>query len=269
MNRVADIAAATAANAPGQALAMTRGLSVRYGGRTVLEDIDLRIAAGEIVTVIGPNGSGKTTLIRALLGLERPSAGRAGIGEGVTVGYVPQRFHIDPVLPLKVRRLMTLTRRAGRAEIEAALESVGVAHLVDADVASLSGGETQRVLLARSLLRKPDLLVLDEPAQGVDFAGEAALYELISTLREERGLGVLMVSHDLHVVMAATDRVLCLNGHICCHGVPADVSRHPEFLRLFGRQAASAVALYRHSHDHAHDIDGHVIEAGHSHQHHH
>lgn len=247
-------------------LARVQGLAVRLGGRTVLDGIDLEVRSGEIVTLIGPNGSGKTTLVRTLLGLVRPTAGQARLGDGVRVGYVPQRFGVDPVLPLKVRRLMTLTAPAGRREVSAALERTGVAHLLDADVGDLSGGETQRVLLARALLRRPDLLVLDEPVQGVDHAGEAALYDLIAGLRDSHGIGVLMVSHDLHVVMAATDRVLCLNGHVCCAGVPAEISAHPEFLRLFGPQVASTLAVYRHRHDHAHDIAGAVV-GGHDHDH--
>ncbi|MEC9346418.1 MAG: zinc ABC transporter ATP-binding protein ZnuC [Pseudomonadota bacterium] len=253
-------------------LAEVRDLAVRLGGRTVLDGVELEVRPGEIVTLIGPNGSGKTTLVRTLLGLVQPSRGTARLGDGVRVGYVPQRFAVDPVLPLKVRRLMTLTHPASRAEIAAALERTGVGHLADADVGGLSGGETQRVLLARALLRRPDLLVLDEPVQGVDHAGEAALYELIARLRDEEGLGVLMVSHDLHVVMAATDQVLCLNGHVCCAGVPAEISAHPEFLRLFGPQVASTLAVYRHRHDHEHDIAGAVvgdtIGDGHDHHHH-
>lgn len=258
-------------------LARAQSLEVRFGGRPVLSGVDMAIAAGEIVTIIGPNGSGKTTLVKALLGLIPVAHGSARLMPGTRIGYVPQRFSVDAVLPLRVDRLMTLTAPASGSAIGAALERVGVAHLRRADVASLSGGETQRVLLARALLRQPDLLVLDEPVQGVDFAGEAALYALIGELRDEMGLGVLMVSHDLHVVMAATDQVLCLNGHICCAGVPSDVSRHPEFLRLFGRQAAATLAVYRHDHDHDHDLHGHVVadEAGgdpatdhHGHDHH-
>ncbi len=250
-------------------LASARALGIAFDGREVLSGVDMEIAAGEIVTIIGPNGSGKTTLVKALLGLVPVSRGTAGLTDGTRIGYVPQRFAVDTVLPLSVNRLMTLTARADNGAIVAALDRVGVGHLRRADVASLSGGETQRVLLARALLRTPDLLVLDEPVQGVDFAGEAALYALIGELRDEMGLGVLMVSHDLHVVMAATDQVLCLNGHICCAGVPSDVSRHPEFLRLFGRQAAATLAVYRHDHDHDHGLHGEVVgDGGHDHAHH-
>lgn len=242
-----------------QPLVAGRGLYLALGGRLVLAGVDIEVAAGEIVTVIGPNGSGKTTLLRVLLGLLRADAGIVERRPGLRIGYLPQRMPVDPVLPLDVNRLMTLTRRARSADVDQALAETGVQHLRHASVATLSGGELQRVLLARALLSSPDLLVLDEPVQGVDFAGEAALYELISALRARRGCGVLMISHDLHVVMAATDRVLCLNHHVCCAGTPDAVSRHPEYARLFGRQAAAALAVYTHHHDHRHDLGGDVI----------
>jgi zinc transport system ATP-binding protein len=233
------------------------GLS--FGELNVLSGIDLAIHAGEIVTLIGPNGSGKTTLTRLALGLLTPDSGRIKQRPGLVVGYLPQRFAIDPVLPLTVGRLMTLTRVRQQASISEALATTGVARLADANVAELSGGELQRVLLARALLREPHLLVLDEPTQGVDFAGEIELYGLISDLRARLGCGVLMVSHDLHMVMSSTDRVICLNHHICCSGKPEAVSQNPEFVALFGPNAARHVAPYAHDHDHAHDVSGAVI----------
>jgi zinc transport system ATP-binding protein len=236
-----------------------RALRVVYGARLVLDSIDISVAPGEIVTVIGPNGAGKTTLIRVLLALLKPSAGTVERRVGLRVGYLPQRMQFDPVLPLTVSRLMTLTQRSNANAVGTALAETGVMHLADAQVATLSGGELQRVLLARALLRDPDLLVLDEPVQGVDFAGEAALYELISGIRMRRGCGVLMISHDLHVVMAATDRIVCLNRHVCCVGTPDAVSRHPEYVRLFGPRTASALAIYTHHHDHRHDLGGEVV----------
>ena len=246
----------------GAALVAGHGLAVRRMGRAILEHVDLAVAAGEIVTLIGPNGAGKTTLVRVLLGLERPDLGRIERRAGLRVGYLPQWLHVDPVLPLTVARLLTLTRRATRAAQRTALVEVDVPHLLDAPVAGLSGGELQRVLLARALLAEPELLVLDEPTQGVDFTGQAELYRLIGRLRERRGCGVLMVSHDLHVVMAATDRVLCLNRHVCCHGAPESVRQHPEYLALFGPRVASNLAVYAHHHDHAHDLSGEVAERG-------
>jgi zinc transport system ATP-binding protein len=175
------------------------------------------------------------------------------------MAYVPQRLQLDPTLPMTVKRLMRLTHRYRDTDIRTALSETGVAHLVDADVSKLSGGEFQRVLIARALLAKPDLLVLDEPVQGVDFAGELALYEKIAEIRERHGCAILLVSHDLHVVMAASDRVICLNGHVCCAGMPNEVAESPEYLRLFGPRAAGTVAVYHHHHDHAHDLHGEVV----------
>ena len=192
------------------------------------------------------------------------AAGRGTVTRqpGLRIGYLPQRLPVDPVLPLTVARLMTLTVRRSRDAVRSALTETGVAHLIDAPVQALSGGEFQRVLLARALVRDPALLVLDEPVQGVDFAGEAALYELIGEIRRKRGCGILMVSHDLHVVMAATDRIICLNRHVCCDGTAETVGRHPEYIRLFGARAAQALAVYTHHHDHAHTIAGGVVPLG-------
>lgn len=240
-------------------LAEAHGMGVFRGGRWLLRNVDISVAPNEVVTLIGPNGGGKTTLVRALLGLIRLDAGHVRTRAGLRVGYLPQRFSVDRTLPLPVHRLMTLTGRHARAEIVDALAETGVADLVAAPVQALSGGELQRVLLARTLLRRPDLLVLDEPVQGVDFAGEAALYELIGAIRRRHGCGVLMVSHDLHVVMAATDRVVCLNQHVCCAGAPHEVDAHPEYVRLFGPRAARAFAVYPHRHDHGHALSGEVI----------
>lgn len=235
------------------------GLSLAYGARTLLHNVTVSVRAGEIVTVIGPNGAGKTILLRILLGLVKPDSGHLHRRAGLRIGYMPQRLPIDPVLPLSVARLMTLTVRRSRGAVEAALAETGVGHLIDAAVQTLSGGELQRVLLGRALLADPDLLVLDEPVQGVDFAGETALYQLVGALRDRRGCGVLMVSHDLHMVMAAADRVLCLNRHVCCSGTAETVGQHPEYVRLFGARAAQALAIYAHHHDHGHGISGNVV----------
>jgi len=235
------------------------GVGISRNGRDILSGVDLAIGRGEIVTIIGPNGGGKTTLLKVILGILAPDTGTASKATGLKIGYVPQNLTIDPTLPLPVRRLMTLTARYGRAEIAAALEETGAAHLIDADVSTLSGGEFQRVMLARAILGDPDLLVLDEPVQGVDFSGEIALYEKIAAIRDRHDCAIVLVSHDLHVVMAATDRVICLNGHVCCAGVPHEVAENPEYARLFGPRAAGAVALYSHHHDHAHTIHGEVV----------
>jgi zinc transport system ATP-binding protein len=241
------------------ALIVAEGVTLNRGGHTLLDRVDLTVNAGEITSVIGPNGAGKTTLLKVLLGLVEPSAGRVWRRDGLRLGYLPQRFHLDPVLPITVGRLMTLTLKRRPVDVEAALAETAVAHLAGAGVHRLSGGELQRVLLARALLLDPDLLVLDEPVQGVDYAGEAALYDLIGDLRRRRGCGVVMVSHDLHVVMAATDRVLCLNRHVCCAGTAAAVTRDPEYARLFGPGAAHALAVYTHHHDHDHTPSGDIV----------
>ena len=218
----------------------------------------MAVSNGEVVTLIGPNGAGKTTLVRVLLGLLQVDRGAVHRNASMSVGYVPQRIHFDFTLPLTVERLMTLTGRRSDATVREALEETAVGHLVSARVSELSGGELQRVLLARALVRMPNLLVLDEPVQGVDYTGEADLYELIAGIVDRRGCGVLLVSHDLHLVMAATDRVVCLNRHVCCTGVPQEVVGHDEFRRLFGPRTATGAAIYRHTHDHVHDLAGEV-----------
>lgn len=259
---------APAAAGVGPALVAGTGLGLTIGGRRILENVEIAVHAGEIVTIIGPNGAGKTSLARLLLGLIAPTAGTVTRAPGLRVGYVPQRFPVDPSIPLNVRRFLTLGVKVAAAEIQSVLEEVGAAHLIDRPIAVLSGGEFQRVCLARALVGAPALLVLDEPAQAVDYAGELQLYELIADIRRRRGCGILMISHDLHIVLGASDRVLCLNGHICCEGVPETVASHPEYARLFGREAGRAVAVYRHRHDHEHDLSGAVKgdrSCGHAH----
>jgi zinc transport system ATP-binding protein len=238
------------------ALISARNLMLARGGRTILADIDIDISPREIVTVIGPNGAGKTTLVRALLGLEPLDQGSIRRKPGLVIGYAPQRFDVDRAIPLTVSRFVALGRRGSPEELRGVLKDVGAGLLAERQLAELSGGELQRVVLARALVRSPDLLVLDEPVRGVDYAGEAELYTLIGRLRTERGFGVLLVSHDLHVVMAQSDRVICLNRHVCCSGVPQSVAQHPEYARLFGPQAARAFGLYHHHHDHSHDLAG-------------
>lgn len=230
-----------------------RALTVRFGGAEVLSRVDLAIAPGEIVTVLGPNGSGKSTLLRALLGVVTPTSGQVLRAPGLRIGYVPQRLAIDRALPLTVRRFLSLPRRVADIAAEAALARVGLPGFGLRQMGGLSGGQFQRVLLARALLAEPQLLILDEPTQGLDQPGEAAFYRLIEEVRRATGAAVLMVSHDLHVVMAASDRVICLNHHICCEGAPRVVSTAPEYRALFGLGTQGALALYQHVHDHEHD----------------
>jgi zinc transport system ATP-binding protein len=244
---------------------------VRFDGNEVLHDVSLGIAAGEIVTILGPNGSGKSTLLRALLGILPVAEGRIERQTGLRLGYVPQRLQLDRTMPITVRRFLSLPVRVSDQAAEEALARVGMAGQGHAQMTALSGGQLQRVLLARALLGGPQLLILDEPTQGLDQPGEAAFYRLVEDVRRETGAAVLMVSHDLHVVMAASDRVICLNGHICCEGTPRVVSNAPEYRALFGLGTQGALALYRHEHDHEHPAeDGHAHHGhdhGHSHSH--
>lgn len=252
------------------ALLAAEGIAVDLAGRRVLDDVDFSLDAGEIVTIIGPNGSGKTTFLRALIGAAPLARGRVVRKPGLVVGYVPQRLEIDRTMPLTVNRFLALPRRAAPAAVEAALERVGVAGLGRRQMTALSGGQFQRVLLARALLTAPDVLALDEPTQGLDQPGEAAFYRLIEDVRRDIGCAVLLIGHDLHVVMGAADRVICLNGHICCEGAPTVVSAAPEYRALFGLGTQGALALYRHEHDHQHDHShghGHSHGADHDHSH--
>jgi zinc transport system ATP-binding protein len=228
-------------------------ISVDFGAAPVLQDVSLSVRAGEIVTLIGPNGSGKSTLLRALLGIVPLSGGQVTRAHGLRLGYVPQKLAIDRAMPLTVRRFLSLPQRVSDKAAGAALARVGLAGMAGAQMAQLSGGQMQRAMLARALLTDPQILVLDEPTQGLDQQGEAAFYRMIEELRLETGAAVLMVSHDLHVVMAASDRVICLNGHICCQGAPHVVSSAPEYRALFGLGTQGALALYQHAHDHVHD----------------
>jgi zinc transport system ATP-binding protein len=236
----------------GDALIEVRGLFVRLGEVDILQGVDLKVARGEIVTVVGPNGAGKTTLLRAVLGLISPTAGEITRKADLRIGYMPQKPLIDTRLPMNVLRFLALGKGIAEEHIWLALAETGAEKLAERALHALSGGEMQRVLLARALLRQPELLVLDEPVRGVDVGGQADLYDLIDRLRKSHACGVLMVSHDLHVVMAATDQVVCLNRHVCCAGHPEAVSRHPEYVALFGEPAKS-FAVYAHHHDHRHD----------------
>lgn len=238
-------------------LVTLRDAGVQRAGRWLVRGVDLVVRQGEIVTLIGPNGSGKSTTARMALGVQRPSEGEARRRAGVISSYVPQRVAIDWTLPLRVEGLMQLTQPLRGKDMQHALESTGAAHLLGRDVRNLSGGEFQRVMLARAVARKPDFLVLDEPTQGVDYAGETALYELIQSVRDSMGCGILLISHDLHMVMAATDHVVCLNGHVCCQGTPESVASNAAYKTLFGKKAG-ALALYQHHHDHTHLADGRV-----------
>lgn len=244
-----------------RSLVKLQGAGVLDDGRWLVRGVDMEVCAGEIVTLIGPNGSGKSTTAKMALGLRPLSEGKRQSRSNLRIGYVPQKLSIDWTLPLDVARFMELTQKLSRDKTLLALERTGVAHQIDASMQHLSGGEFQRVLLARALAKQPDLMVLDEPVQGVDFGGEIELYELIDELRHELNCGILLISHDLHLVMASTDRVICLNGHMCCQGTPQSVAESPEYQNLFGAHGASALAVYQHHHDHTHLPDGRVMHA--------
>ena len=238
---------------PAAALVEARGVSVSFGRRNVLNGVDLAVHAGEIVTLIGLNGAGKSTLVRVLLGIVRPSRGRVVRAAGLRIGYAPQHVHRDPVLPMTVRRFLTLGAPANRERLETLLDEVGAGAILDHPLAEISGGELHRVLLARALLREPGLLVLDEALAGVDVTSRSELYRLIAGIRDRHGCGVLLVSHDLHLIMAATDTVVCINRHVCCTGHPRAIVRDPAFVALFGLHVANTLAVREHSHDHHHD----------------
>ena len=243
---------------PHAPLLAAENLSLSLGGKQILQGVDVAVHTREIVTLIGPNGSGKTTLIRALLGLVRPDGGRA-VRNAKRIAYVPQFFARDWSLPLSACRFVAAFGGGSEKDALDMLKRTGAYEAADRPMASLSGGEMARVALARGLLRRPEILVLDEPLAGVDLQGEASLYELISQMREEMGAAVLLVSHDLHIVMAAADRVVCLNGHICCEGDAKAVVQDPAFTSLFGRRLAEQLALYNHQHDHTHAPSGAVL----------
>lgn len=233
--------------------------TVETGGRVILQNVTLDIQRGEILTVVGPNGSGKSTLMRAMIGAIPVTKGQVTQAKGLRIGYVPQRLHVDASLPLTVRRFLNIPKRVSTAEATRVLDMAGASHLAGQSMQSLSGGQFQRVLLARALINGPDVLILDEATQGLDQPGSASFYQLIAQIRDDLNCAVIMVSHELHVVMAASDRVICLNGHVCCQGTPEHVAEAPAYRALFGSGTGGALALYRHEHNHSHDHgDGHL-----------
>ena len=235
-----------------------KNAGVKRAGKWLARGISFSLHAGEIVTLIGPNGAGKTTSAKMALGLLDLDEGTALQKTGLLVGYVPQKVSIDWTLPLRVKRFLNLTGSCSETEINTALSMTGTSHLLNSEVNTLSGGEFQRVLLSRAIAKKPELLVLDEPVQGVDNAGEEAMYNLIETIAKTLNYGVLLISHDLHFVMSATTHVICLNGHICCSGTPRAVSTSSEFRTLYGSKISANLAIYEHMHDHTHGTDGSI-----------
>ena len=238
-------------------LVKLKSAGFRLNDKWLVQGVSLQVVKGKIVTLIGPNGSGKSTTAKIALGIYKKIDGEV---EKYTnkIGYVPQKISIDWTLPLRVKDFMVLTDNLDDRTISEALSLTGVIHLKDKNLGDLSGGEFQRVLLARAISKKPELLVLDEPVQGVDFTGEIALYELIKKISEDLNCGILLISHDLHTVMSATDHVVCLNGHVCCSGSPIDVAKNREYKALFGEQASQTLSIYEHKHDHIHTSEGKI-----------
>ena len=238
-------------------LVKLNGVGLKQNEKWLVKGVSLKVEKGKIVTLIGPNGSGKSTTAKIALGIYKNIEGQV---EKFTnnIGYVPQKISIDWTLPLRVKDFMLLTDNLKDDALDEALTLTGVKHLKDKNLGILSGGEFQRVLLARAISKKPELLVLDEPVQGVDFTVEIALYELIKKISEKLNCGILLISHDLHTVMTATDHVVCLNGHVCCSGSPKDVARNNEYKALFGEQASQTLSVYEHKHDHEHSNDGEI-----------
>ena len=239
-------------------------LHLTLRGNPILQDISFCLEQSNILTVIGLNGSGKTTLLKVLLGLIRPDQGCIWIKPGLRIGYMPQKLLVDETLPITVKRFMQLAIPRSKAretiqKIRSALAETRVEHTFDTPMQALSGGELQRVMLARALVREPELLILDEPVQAVDVTGQYEMYDLIAAIRKRHGCGILLVSHDLHLVLPATDQVICMNHHVCCAGPPELVAQHPAFKQLFGAELARHIALYRHHHDHQHDTHGNVV----------
>ncbi|MDA8776012.1 ATP-binding cassette domain-containing protein [Alphaproteobacteria bacterium] len=230
-------------------------LCVRRHGGLVLDNVSLTLGERDFITLIGPNGAGKSVLLRHLLKLESPNSGTVKYRQGIRIGYVPERFQIDPTLPMPVRRFLTLNNNQSAEAVEALALEANCGGLLDKPLANLSGGELQRVLLARALSGNPHVLMLDEPAQNLDVSGQLQFYQLIDALYEKRNLSVLMVSHDLHMVMSSTRQVVCLYHHICCSGAPDSVARDPEFVQMFGAEMAQMMAVYQHSHAHDHTHD--------------
>ncbi|MCR9423150.1 zinc ABC transporter ATP-binding protein ZnuC [Vibrio sp. V09_P4A23P171] len=256
-------------------LIQLQGICVEFNNRRVLDNVSINLEKGKITTLIGPNGAGKSTLVKVLLGLQPVHSGTMTRVKNLKIGYVPQKLKLNDALPLPVKRFLSLAGRFSQQELLDALRLVGAEHLLDYDMHKLSGGETQRILIARALLQRPGILILDEPAQGVDVQGQIDLYDLIDAIRHRFGCGVFMVSHDLHLVMAKTDDVICLHHHVCCFGSPATITQHPSYIALFGTRNREALAFYHHKHQHHHDLAGQPVKgdatccSNHSHGHHH
>ncbi|MDP8162451.1 zinc ABC transporter ATP-binding protein ZnuC [Pasteurella skyensis] len=243
---------------PIEPLVSLKDINIYFNTLHILQDIHLDIYPNSITTIVGPNGGGKSTLLKILLKLITPTTGEVIHTKDLRIGYVPQKLHIEHSIPINVQRFLALKPNSSNKMIEEALSLFSIQHLAKSHLQQLSGGEMQRVLLARAMLNKPQLLVLDEPMQGVDITGQAELYQLLNTMRDMLNCAILMVSHDLNIVMANTDEVLCINHHICCSGTPEKITNDPKFIHLFGDQFSKNIAVYSHDHNHHHNLHGDV-----------
>ena len=231
----------------------TTDITLTRQGKTLLDKVSLTISKGDFISIIGPNGAGKTTLLKVLLGVLRADTGTVNRVPGLKIGYMPQQLQVESLFPLNAKRFLTLARKIGQDKLDRIINEVKIANVLSKPMSSLSGGELQRILLARALLNDPDLLILDEPVQSLDIDGQLHFYELLETLYKDLDLTILIVSHDLHIVMRTTRRVICLYHHICCEGEPETISRHPRFVELFGGGMSRMLKVYQHAHSHTHD----------------
>jgi len=235
------------------ALISAKNVSVLKHQKSILDNIDIQINKNDFITIIGPNGAGKTMLLKCLMGFYKPTSGRIERKEKLKIGYMPQSISISNTMPITVKDFITVRKEYDDISLNKVITEVSIGEIVNKQLSVLSGGEMQRVLLARSLLNNPDLLILDEPAQNLDISGQLNFYKLIQEIYSKRDISILMVSHDLHLVMVSTKKVLCLYKHICCSGAPQQIAKDPEFLSMFGKDMANMMSIYQHSHDHNHD----------------
>ncbi|MDM5148196.1 ATP-binding cassette domain-containing protein [Candidatus Persebacteraceae bacterium Df01] len=238
---------------PPDTLICADNISFSRGGVNILNHVSVTVNRHDFITIIGPNGAGKSTLLKCLAGLTNPNSGTVNRIKPLKIGYVPQRLMVDRAMPITTRHFITLHKRATADDIERTTMETGIQHILNQPLQSLSSGELQRALMTRALLNTPDLLILDEPAQNLDVAGQLAFYKLLEKIYHDWHIAILMVSHDLHLVMSCTRRVLCLYHHVCCSGEPQTITQDPEFVSLFGADMAHMMAVYHHTHNHRHD----------------
>lgn len=230
-------------------------VSLEANGQHIVQDITFEIKKPEIITLLGPNGAGKTSLVRLLVGLESPTQGSITRHPNLCIGYVPQQLSLKKSLPLTALRFLQAGKKSSEQQIKDALRLAQAEHLIHKSVQILSGGERQKLLLARALLGAPDLLVLDEPMQGIDLHGQEELYSLLYDLQRQQDISIFLVSHDLHIVMSESNHIMCLNKHLCCSGSSEEIQSNPEFLKMFGLESAAHLAIYTHRHDHHHGFN--------------